>query len=584
MTDTSSQDPPEEPSKPGGKADPSPGAAAAGAGTAERPKPTTTSAAGSSSSGDPWSSPGSTAVRPYLRHDLPPPPPPIVYTPSKLDRAIHAWKPPSDAMSPALVAAVAVAGLVGAVTIGPTLRTGYPGVGVVVAAVAVACVTGVSAWSAGRVVRRRKGRLRFNWTGALFMLLTLCLTATVALRDAEWIVILALLLAFAVGSYAACGGRSWAEVLGGGLAFLPACGYTLPWTVRGGRQTISSRQNNVWPVIRTGLIVAVLLAVFGGLFVSADAVFGDLASDLVPEISVDAVFLYVFAGVMTLLLAATAAFLAQAPPPLRMLSPAAGKPAGRWSWAVPIAALDLLFLLFCAIQARVFLADDKDALLRSAGVTYAEYARQGFFQLVVVTLLVIAVVAVAVRYAPSGGRGDRIIVRGLLGLLCAFTLVVVGVALRRLYLYEEAFGWTRLRLWVHAFELWLGVVVALVAVAGVVKGRVAWLPRAVVASGAVAVIALVALNPDRFIAEKNIARFESTGKIDVSYLTNLSADAAPALDRLPEPQRSCALRRIKEALDDRSAMTANHARARAREILERRPVNQPLNCADSSRY
>ena len=94
--------------------------------------------------------------------------------------------------------------------------------------------------------------------------------------------------------------------------------------------------------------------------------------------------------------ASAGAYLGQSPPPLRMLTPERGRPAGRWSWAVPIAALDLLFLLFCAIQAGVFLADDKDELLRSTGLTYAEYARQGFFQLVVVTVLVLVVVAVLV--------------------------------------------------------------------------------------------------------------------------------------------------------------------------------------------
>ena len=201
-----------------------------------------------------------------------------------------------------------------------------------------------------------------------------------------------------------------------------------------------------------------------------------------------------------------------------------------------------------------------------------------------VTVLVLAVVAVAMRYAPTGGRAGRLTVRGLLGLLCALTLVVVAVALRRLYLYEETFGWTRLRLWVHAFELWLGAVVVMVAVAGVVKGRVAWLPRAAAASGAVALIALVSVNPDGFIASHNVDRYKDTGKLDIPYLQSLSADAVPALDRLPEPQRSCALLSIARDLeDDEPAMGANHARSRAREILKDRPVRASPSCAGSYR-
>ena len=37
------------------------------------------------------------------------------------------------------------------------------------------------------------------------------------------------------------------------------------------------------------------------------------------------------------------------------------------------------------------------------------------------------------------------------------------------------------------------------------------------------------MNPDAFIARKNIQRFNTTGKIDIYYLVNLSDDATPEL-------------------------------------------------------
>ncbi|NKZ05549.1 DUF4153 domain-containing protein [Actinomadura latina] len=508
----------------------------------------------------------------------PPPPPAFVYQPTKIEKLFRAWRRPARPMSPSLVVGALVAGVIGAVTVGPQFREGLLGVGVLVAAAAVAYVAAASAWSAGRVVRpaTEKRKAQVNRTAIVFGLLAVGLSAVAAVREAEWVVVPALLLAVALGSYAASGGRSWPEVLFGGLAVLPAAGAMLPWAGRGAYGAVTSDKSNAWPVIRTALVAGGLLAVFGALFVGADAAFGSLAAGLVPEVSAVSVIVYGFTGVATLLLASAGAYLGQAPPPLRVLSPEPGRPAGRWSWAVPIAALDLLFLVFCAIQAGVFLAADKDALLRSTGLTYAEYARQGFFQLVIVTVLVLVVVAVAKRYAPKGDQG---MVRVLLGLLCTLTLVVVAVALRRLYLYEQMFGWTRLRLWVHAFELWLGFVVVLVAVAGVVKGRVPWLPRTVAVSGAVALIVLAVLNPDRFIAEHNVARYKETGKIDVPYLRGLSADAVPALDELPEPMRSCALRQIAFGLSENEpAMSANLSRAEARKVLERRPIDESADC------
>ncbi|OLT33194.1 hypothetical protein BJF79_07900 [Actinomadura sp. CNU-125] len=123
--------------------------------------------------------------------------------------------------------------------------------------------------------------------------------------------------------------------------------------------------------------------------------------------------------------------------------------------------------------------------------------------------------------------------------------------------------------------MWLGLVVVLGAVGAVFGFRRDLLPRAIAGSGAAALLALAAINPDAFIAERNVDRFEATGKIDLLYLQDLSADAVPVLDRLPEPQRSCALWLIDRKLtEDEPAMSANLGRARARDLLADAPPAQ----------
>ena len=113
------------------------------------------------------------------------------------------------------------------------------------------------------------------------------------------------------------------------------------------------------------------------------------------------------------------------------------------------------------------------------------------------------------------------------------TLVVVASALHRMDLYQDAYGFTQLRLLVDVFEGWLGLLVLAVMVAGAV-GRGAWLPRFALVSGAVALLGLAAINPDAWIARHNIDRYEATGRIDWTYLRDLSADATPVIaDRLP---------------------------------------------------
>jgi two-component system sensor histidine kinase BaeS len=127
------------------------------------------------------------------------------------------------------------------------------------------------------------------------------------------------------------------------------------------------------------------------------------------------------------------------------------------------------------------------------------------------------------------------------------TLVVVGSALHRMDLYQRAYGFTRLRLLVDAFEGWLGLVVLAVLVAGV--GLCGWwLPRMALLSGAAVLLALAVANSDAWVARHNIERYQATGKVDWDYLRGLSADAAPTLAALPVDQATC-------ALPDRHALT-----------------------------
>lgn len=153
--------------------------------------------------------------------------------------------------------------------------------------------------------------------------------------------------------------------------------------------------------------------------------------------------------------------------------------------------------------------------------------------------------------------------------------MVVSSALHRMSLYQNAFGFTRLRLGVSVVELWLGAVFVLLLVAGIrMRGRL--LPRVVLASGVVALLAFAALNPDGYVADRNVDRYDRTGAIDVGYLRGLSVDAVPALDRLPEPVRSCALAGSSVPADAWHEL--NLGRVRAREILRERPVERDAVC------
>jgi hypothetical protein len=401
---------------------------------------------------------------------------------------------------------------------------------------------------------------------------TLCalLVASVAVRDAQWITGLCLMAAFGVGVAVLSDGRSLPGFVAAGVAFPLAALRGLPWL---GRSLTVSKSSTTWvPAVRTVAVSVLLVLVFGLLFSSADALFASWASAVVPDITVDTLVLRAFVTLAVGGLTLTGVYVALNPPRVERV-PAAKPLARAFEWLVPVGLVTALFAVFVVAQLTVMFGGH-DYLRRTTGLTYAEYVHQGFGQLTVATVLTLAVVAAAARKAPRSSARERLLLRVVLGALCLLTLVVVASALHRMHVYEEAYGFTRLRLLVTVFEGWLGLVLVLVLSAGL-RLRGGWVPRAVLLTGAAGLLALAAMNPDAYIARHNVDRFEQTGKIDTAYLAGLSGDAVPALAG-SGLDRSC----LPTVASDDDWLEWNLGRERARAALGEGPSGAVVGCAD----
>jgi len=407
-----------------------------------------------------------------------------------------------------------------------------------------------------------------SWRQAAWAAATAALLAVGAVRAADWLFVLCLLAAAGTALFAVVEARSIRAILLSAVLVPIAFFRALPW-VRAGLHHLGGRRRrgSAARAAAVAVVSALLLLVFGALFSSADAAFADLLDQVLPAISggtvARALVLFPFlAGLL-----ATAAFLLAGPPDLAGLSGGPKATLRRSDWAVPVTLLDLLFLAFVAVQARVLFGGAAHVLAPD-GPTFATYARSGFWQLLVVTGLTLLVITAAGRWAARETRADRVAIRVLLGALAVLTLVIVASATHRMWTYEQAYGFTRLRLFVSAVELALGAIFLAILVAGI-RLRGGWLPRAVVAIATLALLGLAVLNPDRFIADRNIDRFADTGRIDLHYLNTLSADAVPALDRLTGGDRACALWLVEKSLADHPGdwRAFNVGRHQARELL-----------------
>jgi hypothetical protein len=251
-----------------------------------------------------------------------------------------------------------------------------------------------------------------------------------------------------------------------------------------------------------------------------------------------------------------------------------------------LVAVDVLFAAFVVLQLAYLFGGQ--VLVAATGVTYSDYAREGYFQLVAVVAgagILLAVAELAVRRPEGRSRAFVAAALSLLGL----TAVILASAAVRLGLYQQVYGWTELRFYVAASIAWLAIGGAVGTIL-LVRDRMAWLFHGL-AFGAVAVTLLVAaIGPQAFVTQQNLSRVLDPGLVpagghngfDAEYAATLGDDAVPllveALPRLDPASRetlSMALRerRIELAGDQASrAWPAwNLSRERARTALETLP-------------
>ncbi len=471
----------------------------------------------------------------------PPPPPPRMILPNPR------WhRPESIPMQAVVIMAVAVA------LFGSWAAFPGDGVGIGLALTGIAMVAvPLAAGSREDLVPRLPGAV-----------LVAALWSVAAIRDAGWVVFLCSFAAFALTPLALAPQRRFSgTAVTLFMGWLEGLAESFRWARRSRRDKDGrspSTVRNMW----VALVTAGLLVVFGGLFAAADSTFADLIAGLLPEVSpfefVGRLFLAAFLFPLVLLWIYTAV----AKPVFDSHRQGEHRVVSRFELAVPLGALNLLFAAFIAVQLRVFLGGE-DYVMETAGLTFADYARRGFWQLSFVAALSLAVIAVAAWLAPKREQADRWTARILLGSLCVLSMVVIASALFRMYTYSEKFGLTRMRVWIFTVEIWLAVLFALVVVC-CWKLRASWLPRAVLASGALALLGLAAANPDALIARYNI---EHDHKLDLPYLRELSDDAVPELAALSEEERDCVLNTSwSEFDDDQEPLSWNLGYERAKEL------------------
>ncbi len=387
----------------------------------------------------------------------------------------------------------------------------------------------------------------------------LAFAAFVALRDDSMLVLfdLASTGALTLASVVAIGGQpvsrgAWSTIirLAATASFVYLAG--APHLAAGLRPIVAAfpRRGDslAWRLVRGLLLALPLLLVFIALFAAADAVFdayvrGFFALDInSAELAGRAVLGLLAAWLLAGTIAC--AWLTREQGVADASVPTASRARlGSVEATVVLFALNSIFGLFVILQGA-YLFGGADTLAVS-GMTYSDYARRGFFELIAVALLAGVLLVALANLVAERGRWHRL----LAGLLAGLTAVILVSALYRLALYQQAYGWTELRFYALAAICWLGLGVVITVIA-VALDRISAVPKLALGAGLLVALACNAIGPQSFVTQQNVERLLHPEQIaaggesglDVGYLRRLGSDAVRVLvltvDRLPEPQHT----------------------------------------------
>ena len=324
------------------------------------------------------------------------------------------------------------------------------------------------------------------------------------------------------------------------VVWVPIEAIIRPWPVlsRANRQAFGDRGTNsrLMAILRGLLLALPIVVVLALLLTAADVIFADVLRKAFEWLDLE--WLADFAWRVVVVLACAVFFLGALVAALR--EPGERKLVGQdkpilapflgfTESTVVLIAVDLLFALFVFIQFRYLFGGQSN--ITPVGYTYSEYARRGFGELVTVAFLSLGLILGLGAFTRRAGRAQQGWFLGLSAGMVALVGVILASAYLRLQLYEQAYGFTRLRAYTHVAIIWMGVAFVLFLILLFAGNLRTFAPAAVgVALGFALTLNL--LNVDDFIVRRNAERARAGSELDLYYLTSLSEDAVPALAAL----------------------------------------------------
>jgi hypothetical protein len=370
--------------------------------------------------------------------------------------------------------------------------------------------------------------------------------------------------------------------------------------VRKGQAEVGAQptKRNFWPVVRGIVIALPVIAIFASLLASADVVFGQRLEDVINWFNIknlpELIFRFIYIIGIGYALAGVVLHASTDSKDEKLATSFIPPFLGNVEATIVLGSVVALFTAFVIVQFQYFFGGTTN--IHVDGYTYAEYARRGFGELVTVAFFALLMLLTLSAITKRETESQRRLFSSLGVALVVLLLVMLFSAFKRLGLYEEVYGFSRLRTYTHVFLIWLGLLLIVTIALEILRKERMFTLAMLIASFGFA-ISLPILNVDTFIVNQNIqreirAQANNSTELDAQYFLDLSDDAVPTLvsayqsPSLPDSIRekvgaSLACIRYQHGLDDRklqwqsfhfATLNANTALASVQKDLKGYPV------------
>ena len=197
-----------------------------------------------------------------------------------------------------------------------------------------------------------------------------------------------------------------------------------------------------------------------------------------------------------------------------------------------LSVISLVYVVYLLSQLAYFFSAFTGKLPDGSTITVASYARRGFFEMVAVAVINLAVIGVTVLFSKRNDGEISRMIKGFDLFLCGFTLVIVMTSISKILLYIAEMGLTHKRLYVFVADLILLVAFAMVIVR-IFKKKFPYMK--IILAFACSVITLMSLvGTDSLIANYNVEMClkGNLKSVDVDLLEDIGLPALKPLHKL----------------------------------------------------